>query len=240
MEGIIDIHTHILPGVDDGAAGKEEARRMLEIAAEDGITGIIVTPHYYPGRYTMPVHKIRAAYDQLLERNQDILQKISVYLGSEVMYYSGCTVDLDTKVIYSMASGRYVLIEFPPSARCDEIRRAVSRMVARGYLPVLAHIERYAVMKDPAEAERLIDMGAYIQLNAGSVMGRYGYQAKRLCRELLRQELVHFIASDAHDMTRRKPELSKCAAYVGRKFGEDYARTLFYDNAEKLIQNKII
>lgn len=240
MDGMIDIHTHILPGVDDGAGSGEEARRMMEHAAEDGIIGIIVTPHYYPGRYTMPTHKIKAAYEQLLDRNGDILEKMSIYLGTEVMYYSGCTVDLDTKVIYGMASGRYVLVEFPPSVRCDELRRAVSRMVARGYLPVLAHIERYAVMKDTAEAERLVDMGAYIQLNAGSVLGRYGYQAKRLCRELLRQELAHFIASDAHDMMKRKPELSKCAAYVGRKFGEDYARTLFYDNAEKLIQNKII
>ena len=123
----------------------------------------------------------------------------------------------------------------------DYIRNAVNTVLMNGYYPVLAHAERYRnVCAKKYAVTELIEMGCYIQVNAGSIMGKFGFGTKQFSRKLLKQRQVHFVATDAHDTGKRAPYLSDCAKYVSRKYGRDYSRKLFYDNPECILQDEEI
>jgi len=110
-----------------------------------------------------------------------------------------------------------------------------------GYRPVLAHAERYkCLVKEPYRVEELVDMGIYIQVNASGVTGETGLPSKAFVKKLMKYELVHFLGSDAHNMGNRKPAMQKCVSYVSRKFGEDYARRISWDNALRMLCNEPI
>lgn len=241
MENLIDIHSHILPGVDDGSESFEKSMRMLKCAMDDGISGIILTPHNKPGHRN--VHFSKMTFE--LEKLQKLMAKesieIDLYLGSELYYRSGLLQEIEDNISATLAGSRYVLLEFNPLEDYDYIRNGCYSLLMGGYYPVLAHAERYQnVCTKKHGIEELIEMGCYIQVNAGSVMGKAGSKAKRFLRDMLKQRQVHFIATDAHDMKKRAPYLSDCAAFIKKKYGEDYAETLFYENPLCVIEDKDI
>lgn len=239
MEQYIDIHSHILPGIDDGAKNEEISVRMLRAAVEDGISHIILTPHNKPGRH-MP------GYDALNEKAgklQAALAKegitINLYIGSELYYRSGLVQELENGSAQTLAASRYVLVEFGIMEEFDYIRNGIYTLLSGGYSPILAHVERYRnVCAKKTGAADLAEMGAYLQLNAGSIMGKFGWNTRQYTRNLLKKHLVHFIATDAHDMEKRAPYLAACADYVGKKFGEDYRRKLFYENPADILRQE--
>ena len=141
----------------------------------------------------------------------------------------------------TLAGSRYVLVEFNPSDYYDHIRNGLYTLLMNGYYPILAHAERYREIRAKKSGmSDLREMGCYIQVNAGSVMGKFGFDTRQYSRKLLKQELVHFIATDAHDVGKRAPHLSACADYMIKKYGEDYAAQLLYDNPSSVIQDKEI
>ncbi len=110
-----------------------------------------------------------------------------------------------------------------------------------GYIPILAHVERYReVCASLERIEELIGMGAYIQVNASSIMGKYGLSTRHFTRTLLKKKLVHFVATDAHNCESRAPELEKCATWIEKKYGQTYARQLLWDNASRVIEGEYI
>ncbi|MCM1122228.1 MAG: hypothetical protein NC416_06575 [Eubacterium sp.] len=241
MENCIDIHSHILPCVDDGADSPETSRRMLEIAAGDGISHIILTPHNKSAHRNVPPHRIVERMGELQEFLDDRQMAVRLYAGSELYYRDGLAEELDDGTAMTLADSHYVLVEFSPDTGYDYIRNGVYLLQVHGYRPVLAHVERYRdVSSKKAGVEELVKMGCYMQVNAGSIMGNFGFAAKQFTRKLLKQRLVSFVASDAHDTGRRAPRLSECAAYVGRKFGEDYRRELFRGNPMCVIRDEYI
>lgn len=241
MKNYIDIHSHILPGADDGSDSLETSLEMLRMAAGDGITQIILTPH------SKPWHRRRSCAEMAAEaeRLQGILQKerldVKLHMGNELYYRSSLIEELDDRQAGTLAGSRYVLVEFAPSADLGYIRNGVYALLAGGYYPIIAHVERYKnVCVNMARVAELIEMGCFMQVNAGSVTGRYGFGAMRLTRKMLRQGLVHFIATDAHDTGKRRPVLSECAEYIEKKFGAVSSRKLFCDNPMCVLRDEYI
>ncbi len=241
MEKFIDMHSHILYGLDDGARDLETSMRMLRIAAKDGISEIILTPHNKPGhrRYAplSMAERIEKLEACLLEENL----AMKLYLGSELYYRSELPKEIEDGNASVLAGSRYVLMEFNPLDDYDYIRNGVYSILMNGYCPILAHVERYQnVCAKKCGITDLIEMGCFMQMNAGSIMGRFGMRVKILSNKLLKQHLVHFVATDAHDTDKRAPYLADCAGYIKRKYGESYTKALFYDNPACILSNETI
>ena len=231
---IADIHTHILPGVDDGAKSTEEALEMLRIASSEGITDIILTPHYQSGRFYTPGDVIRekTAGLQSLVEQEGI--PIRLYPGTEIYFRSGLEKRLENGQLATMNGSSFVLVEFSPVEEFSYMRNALEELLGLGYHPILAHVERYRCMREETSRVReLKGMGCQIQANAGSIAGEYGYLTKNYLHRLLKEHLVDYVGTDAHNVSGRAPHMKKCAERLYRKYGEAYADCILYENAEK-------
>ncbi len=241
MQESIDIHCHIMPGVDDGSKDMETSIQMLKIAEKNGITHVILTPHHKPMHHNVsPDHNV--LYRKELQQQIDELGiKIKLFSGNEIYYSDETQRELEQGKICTLADSDYVLVEFHPTNPYKAIHNAVYQIQGAGFIPILAHVERYSdIVSHPAYVEELINMGCYIQVNASSVMGKYGFGIRHFTRKLLKKKLVHFIATDAHDVGSRAPELAECRNYVDKKFGDDYGRRIFYSNAATVIRNEAL
>lgn len=237
----IDIHSHILPGIDDGSENFLMSIEMLKMASENGTAGIILTPHNKPGRHNAGQKKITSLIEELKEEMRKLDINIELYPGNEIFYRSGIQEELEEQKCLTMAGSDYILAEFNPMDDYDYIRNGIYNLLTGGYRPILAHVERYEKISGRADrVADLIEMGCYIQINAGSIMGNFGFGTKVFARKLLAKELVHFVATDTHDLGKRSPDLQECGSYISKKYGEDYMRELLYENPMRIIRNEYI
>lgn len=236
----MDMHCHLLPEVDDGAQNIQETAAMMKIAYDDGIRTIMVTPHHHGGRYQPSKEKIRRQYAKLQEMLHASGLDLHVYLGQEIYYQQEIPERLNQGELFTLAASNYVLIEFSGNVLPSEIRMAVQSLTMEGYLPILAHVERYGcLVKEPAMVTELVELGAYIQVNGASILeGSFG--TKRYIKGLLKKGLVHLVASDAHGTSYRTPELSKVYEKIVKKYGTAYGRELLVENPERIIRNEYI
>lgn len=232
--GFVDIHTHILPGVDDGSPDYETSVQMLREAYDDGTDAIVLTPHYKRGYTCGSADAVRARFAEFQAYAAERIP-IALYLGTEAMYEMDLPQKLLDGKVLTMADSQYVLVEFRPSVSGDYLLNGIFSLTQCGYIPILAHAERYACLKKEQIPE-LAEMGARIQINAGSVMGAFGFQAKRFCRGILKSGYVDYVASDAHDTVRRTVRLSRCAQYLEKRFGEDYADYILRSGASEFLR----
>lgn len=236
MRGLIDIHCHLLPGVDDGPSDIEEAGRLLDDMADEGIRGMIVTPHYRRGMFEASPERIRKAYHYMKREAEK--RGMRMYLGCEYYREMDLADTIARKKRPLMAGTDYVLVEFAPEDIFLTIRNQIYALVMKGYNPIIAHVERYECCKELDYVRELQEVGAYIQINAGSVLGKNGRKTKKYVKRLMEEDLVDFIASDAHDRRHRKPNLAKCASYVERCFGKNYARRIFVLNPYNILKSR--
>ncbi len=237
---LMDIHTHILPGVDDGAQNMQEALSLCRLAWDSGTRAMILTPHYR-GIYKPSPEILQAAFRNFQQTLKKELPKMNLYLGCEVRFVDDIGQKLESGNIHCMADSRYVLLEFAPTAFRPQIISGIIQCLSVGKVPIIAHAERYNTFRnDPTLVDDVLKMGAYIQLNADSVMGKHGFFVKRFCHKLLKAEKVHFIASDAHDLKYRPPKLIRCYHRICKKYGETYAKRLFWRNPRAITENKKI
>lgn len=230
----IDIHSHILPGLDDGAKSMEKSLEMLEIAREEGISKIILTPHNMPGKGCPTREVLEERMSQLRESAREAGIQIELYLGTEYFYREEVSELLERGEAVTMASSRYVLLEFYPGEDTSYIFNTVREVYSLGYKPVIAHVERYErLMKNKDDIKALKKMGALLQVNVSYIVGEYGHWRKMQVNRLLKERLVDFVATDAHSTGKRAPRLKKCAAYLYKKYGEEYADALLFGNAQK-------
>lgn len=238
---LTDIHCHILPEVDDGSQSMEQSIAMLDIAARNAIHTIILTPHNKPSRHHLHAGSMEMRRKALEDAAREAGISIKLLNGSELLYRMGLPEELREGEALTMAGSHYVLLEFRPADDYDYLRNGVYELLSEGYLPIVAHAERYRCLTEhPERVEELHGMGAYIQLNAGSIMGELGFGIKRFTKSLLKKELVHFVATDAHDTAKRKPELKKCADHIVKKYGQVYAQRIFAENPSCILQDEII
>lgn len=230
--GFVDIHAHILPGMDDGARSLEEALGMLGMAWEEGISDIIATPHYKQGRYHARRQTVLEQMELLQEAAMEEGIPVRLHPGTEIFYRGGLEEKLDRGALWTLNGTEYVLVEFLPPEEYSYIRNSLDSLLGMGYRPVLAHAERYrCFLKDAEKIGEIRKMGCRIQVNAGSVVGEFGYSAGRFVRGLIRKQMADYLGTDAHDLRGRSPAMKKCAAYLYRKCSKEYADALLFGNA---------
>ncbi len=241
MNKYIDIHSHILPGIDDGPENMQQSLAMLRIAKEEGIGSIIVTPHYKSERHSANRETIINSISELQQKSDAEKYGITIYAGNELYYRSNLKELLEAGCMCTLASSSYILVEFSPMDDYAYIRNGLYHILSEGYRPVIAHIERYRCMLRKQElVYELIGMGCYVQVNAGSIIGSFGYITKKYTLQLLKKGFVHFVATDAHNDKKRAPLMKKCARKLYRRFDKDYVDALLFKNAEKIITNEYI
>lgn len=240
MEGMVDIHCHILPGVDDGAERMEEALRLLHMEREQGVGAVILTPHYRGAYFETPRSRVREVFRELQEESRRELPDLELYLGCEFHSRSDGAELIREEECFRMAGTRYVLLEFSGGDRVELMYQRSQELRREGFRPVIAHAERYPALERISNVQALVEAGAYIQLNAGSVTGENGWRVRGRCRRLLKEELVHFVASDAHDRKRRRPDLARCAAHLERTLGAKRAEKLLVLHPRKLLRDESI
>lgn len=235
---MVDIHCHLLPGVDDGARDFRETEAMLRIAYREGIRTIFATPHTSEGMPEEERRRRKELFCQTRELAGRIAEDLQILPGAEVLYTSGVIRELKEGKIPTLNGSGAVLVEFPLYVDFSYIRQAALNLRSAGYRPVLAHVERYPALADPERLDYLAQAGAYLQVNASSVTGKSGWRIRRLVRRLLKERKIHFIGTDAHGRQYRRPLMKECAAYIERKEGRDCSRRVCGGNAMEMIGRK--
>lgn len=231
MKGIYDIHCHILPGVDDGSKGLEESKWMLRKEYSDGVRRIIVTPHFRYKMFEPPMQAVQKQFLRLQEAAREVGDDLKLYLGCELHASMDMVSCLKKGERLTMAGSRYVLVEFGNNDEKSYIRERVQKLKLNGYLPIVAHVERYRAAKGNMDfIEELKEQGALIQVNADSISGKDGLPMKWFTKKLMKQDLIDFIGSDGHGQKSRIPDMGKCCTQVIKTMGEGYARKIFVDN----------
>lgn len=228
---MIDIHCHILPGVDDGAKDELMALAMLEKAIQDGVTHVILTPHLYKYSETR-IEKHRAMFKQFVQTVEQKGLPIKLFLGKEVYFKEPM---LDHVNHLSFEGSPYVLVEFSTS-HPQSIDETVFNLKVSKLKPIVAHVERYPYLKKE-DYFQIRETGALLQVNASAITGLEGIFKRRLIKFLLKNHLVDVVASDAHNMSNRKPNLKNAYKRVSKKYGKAYADLIFLENPMKIIQS---
>lgn len=196
-----DIHSHVLPGADDGAPDKETSMRMIDKAYQEGIRCMIATPHYCSSKHHLRVEEVQKIYRELSAEAEKKYPDFRLLPGNEIFYTEGTLEKLEKGRALTLGESRYVLIEFSPEESCRNIQRAVVSLLRECYLPVLAHTERYKdLVKDLTRVQELREMGALVQINANGGKGAL---------RLWRADCVDLIATDCHDLKRRNANLGR-------------------------------
>ena len=218
MNGYLDIHSHILPGIDDGSKDMDMTIQMLKLAYEEGVRYIVATPHYYTGHRNAEISKIEERYHEVKRIAGEELPEMEILLGNEIYYKDEAIKCLHDNEIFTMNNGRYILVEFNVGMEYRKIYQAIKRLTMEGYYPIIAHAERYgALHKQEHLIEELIETGAYIQINAETFLGGMFDAYKKFSLRLASMGMVHFLGSDCHDMNTRKPVMEQAIKVLRKK-----------------------
>ncbi|MGV8042502.1 MAG: tyrosine-protein phosphatase [Thermoanaerobaculaceae bacterium] len=237
---MIDIHVHVLPGIDDGPADLGEAVEMCRMAAADGVTTVVATPHQVHEEWE---NTDAAQIRQLCAEVEGAAgQAVHVLPGAEIRACMEIPAGLDDQArsgLLSLAGSRYVLVEPSPYPFAPSLGDLVYELCVAGWRPVLAHPERYGYLaEDPERMRSLVGKGALLQVSAGSVTGSNGRRAHEAVRFLMDNRLAHFLASDGHDRAARPPRLGEARALVAGRWGETLAEALTEANPRAVIEDR--
>lgn len=217
---MLDVHTHILPGIDDGSRSVEQSIAMLKAEAEAGVNTVMLTPHYLAGR-TSPTEfaqKRAAAEASLRTALQGQRGMPALFAGAETAFFEGLSRVDDLQAL-CLGGGPVMLVEMP---FCPWTQRMLSELDAlqhmRGVQPILAHIERYRSLQPKGLWRELSDSGIWLQCNTSFFLG---WQTRKMAMSMLRQGLVNFVASDSHDLVRRPPNVGAAMEKIERKLGKE-------------------
>lgn len=236
---IFDLHTHVLPGVDDGAVNMEYAVQMLRNAAACDVAALAVTPHCNvpDARDNYRGESLTARFEELCLAAREI--PIRLVLGAEVRVTEQLPSLLREGRIPTLNNSRYLLTEFPNRYTDEECRDALERILDAGYIPLIAHPERYAtVCQTPYVVEEWLDKGCHLQVTGGSLMGEFGKTVQETADILIRNDWVCCIASDAHGTTYRSNYLTHVYDHLALYCGKRYADILMWENPTRICNDE--
>lgn len=239
---MIDIHHHIIPQIDDGAQDDEMTLKMLKMAVEEGITKIIATPHYILGcnqykEYEDIVNRVQ--YVNEIAKNNNL--NIEIYPGNEVFIDSGIDEWVINKKVVTLNHSKYLLVESSLSGVPDFIDQVLYQLQLKGIIMILAHPERYKnIQKSPNKLIPHIEKGMLVQVNVGSILGIFGEEVQKTVENLIKHNMVHFVATDAHSDGRRSPKCKEAFTKVIEWVGEEKAAKLFIENPKAILENQFI
>jgi protein-tyrosine phosphatase len=233
---MIDLHCHLLPGVDDGARDLEEALAMARLAAADGIRAIVATPHVMNGLYHHTREELQAHFTRLKEYLDAQGLPLALYLGADIHLSPGLIQNLERQELPALNNQRYLLLELPAFALPSALHEILFGLRARGFIPIITHPERNAaIQKNPEQAAELSRFGALFQVTAMSLTGEFGKVVQACAAALLEKGLVQVLATDAHSREGRPPILSAGVRAAEKLIGKDAALRLVTAHPERVL-----
>ncbi len=235
---MIDIHSHILFGVDDGAETFDESMKLIKEEVEKGVTHIILTPHFNKRDYHLHKEKVSVNFHALKEAAKKENLNVQLYLGNEVyMDFKNYTSVIENGFT-TLAGSRYILVEFNEIIPPDNMPEICYEINVSGYIPILAHAERYEIFnKNRNLLSEVLNEEAHLQVNASSILNKENKGRNKFAHFLLKNKLVSFVASDVHNTTSRKFYLDEAYKEVSKKYGQEYADEIFKFNQLNVINN---
>lgn len=236
---MIDIHCHLLPGLDDGAVDLAMSLQMARTLISDGVEAVICTPHILPGLYHNRGVQIQSAVASLRARLADDGLRLGLYTGADAHITVDFAAKLTAREIPTLAGSRYVLIELPQHVEPKLIRQFFFQLRVAGYVPVLSHPERMPWIADQYRTiHDLVKSGVWLQLTAGSLLGEFGRDAKYWSERILDDGIAHVIATDAHDNRRRPPNLRLGRDAAAKRVGDMEAEKLVKGRPSAILHNE--
>lgn len=238
---MIDLHCHLLPGVDDGAADLGISLEMAKLFVADGVTHLACTPHITPGVWANSGPQIREAI-AAMQANLDAEGiELTLYPGADNHMVPNFVVGLREGRLLTLADSRYVLVEPPHHVAPPRLEDFFFGIRMAGYVPILTHPERLHWIEGQYETlERLVAGGVWLQVTSGSLTGRFGKRVKALAHRMLSERLVHILATDAHDPERRPPDLSEGWKMACEIVGEEEAERLVLHRPFAILKDELI
>jgi protein-tyrosine phosphatase len=230
---MIDIHCHILHGIDDGPNYIQESIEMAKIAAADGISKIVATPHIKHS--ILLATEIQTRIEHLNNLLKSLHIPVEILPGADVFVLN----DISLLNEFTLNKSQYLLIEFPHTHMPISAKNMLFNLILNGFLPIISHPERNpSIIREPDLLLQLIDDNIFVQITANSLTGKFGSKVKKCAIHLLKMGIVSFIASDAHSSNHRKPVLSKGLQIAEKIIGKDEAAKLVLANPEAVIAAK--
>lgn len=238
---MIDLHCHILPGVDDGPKNINESIIMAKHAVDEGINQILATPHHRAHGWFNEKSKIKKLVKEVQASLDEYKIPITILPGQEVRLYGEIIQDIEAdKIQFIDEFNKYLLIEFPSATVAAYTEKLFLNLQKKDITPIIVHPERnYAIQKNPSLLKNLVDKGALSQLTAGSYLGVYGKNAKKLSKQLILSNLVHYIASDAHNTTNRSFHLKKTYEQIEKDFSPELVN-YYQQTTRHLVHGELI
>ena len=237
---MIDIHSHLLYGVDDGPKTIEETLCIVEEAAAEGITDMIATPHAFNPHYHVPSNQVVAQIGLLAEAIKAAGYPVTLHTGQEVRLQGNLVEKLKSKEALTLADSRYVLLELPTHSIPAYAVNIIQTLIGEGFIPIIAHPERNrAIAEKPTRLEQLVRHGALAQITAGSVAGHFGKNVQKLSLQLIEANLIHTYGSDVHNQTTRPLLFNKGLDYLEKKKFHDLADILLGNN-ERIVKDETL
>ena len=238
-----DLHSHILPGIDDGSPDIDTSLEMAGLAVFGGTRRLCATPHAGPGGSfgTLRLHEIRENFSYLKQELFNFGIRLDLSLGMEILVSEDMSAGIKDGSLIPINGSRYFLIEFFFDEEPSRIRHFIDIVFSADGVPLIAHPERYFCVQDnPALVYEWLRMGCLSQINKSSLFGSFGPDARCAAEVLLQNSLATCIASDSHGTQRRTPDLSQTREYLIKNFDEDTARLLLEENPERILFNRTI
>lgn len=238
---MIDIHNHILPGLDDGARTIEEALTLLQLAIDDGATHLVCTPHIHSGRYNYTLSDIQEAFNQFCLLKEVKTLPVKLAMASEVRLSDEILLlhrQNQLPYIGQWGKANVLLLELPHDRLPMGLLSLMIWMRQQGIIPLITHPERnHELMRRPEVAVQLFEQGAMFQVTAASITGKFGNKVKATAHWLLQHELVDFVASDSHHPINRPPSMTPAYGVLSETYGDQVADKLCRDNPILLTRN---
>lgn len=219
---MLDLHCHILPGVDDGARTLEDSIAMAEKAISQGITHILCTPHHNNGKYSNPASQVIEQVAQLQQELDQRNLKLTLLEGQEVRITGTLLEDIAKgEILFTDLDDTYILIEFPTGEVPAYTEQLFFQLLSQGHTPVIVHPERNAVFrKDPNELIPFLEMGVLTQLTAPSIVGIFGKEIQKTAKQMLKHNMLYMVASDAHNLRQRSFYMKEAYEVIRKEGGQ--------------------
>lgn len=232
---MIDLHSHILPELDDGSQSLEESLAMARMAVQSGVTVMVATPHCMDDR----AQQVYAAWRLLREALRDTEIPLKLYLGMEIFGTADTVRLLRAGRLFPLNGSQYPLIEFSFRSTGEEETQILYQVLRAGYRPLVAHPERYGYVRENPELINLwTKMGCLLQVNRGSLLGRFGPGAQRMAAELVERGFVTAVATDAHSLRVRTPWMKDIQTLLSQEYSPQLARKLLLQNPQHILRNE--
>jgi protein-tyrosine phosphatase len=238
---MIDVHCHLLPGIDDGAQTLDDSIELINLAIADGITHIVATPHIHPGRFNNNTASIATAYRQVMRWVKQTNAPIKLSTAAEVRISIELLQMLEHHTIPFVGQWdgyNVILLEMPHSHILPGSDKLIKLLLNNNIRPLIAHPERNKeIMAAPEKIKPFVDQGCLLQVTAGALVGRFGTPAQKVATQLCKENLVTLIATDAHNTKHRPPKLAEAYALLDREISQEYSLKL-KDNVSQLVSQK--